>query len=81
MKRMRLRWDDAPTKCSGRSSMTFAGRSPELRDRKIEQLASAIAAMNNGNGPDLLGVLRGRNRFVVDRPFAPLTESAVSVSG
>jgi predicted extracellular nuclease len=45
----------------------IAGWTPQLRDRKIEQLASVIAGMNNGNGPDLLGVCEVENRFVVDR--------------
>jgi hypothetical protein len=40
---------------------------PPLRDRKIDQLASVIAAMNTGQGPDLLGVCEVENRFVVDR--------------
>jgi predicted extracellular nuclease len=45
----------------------IAGWTPQLRDRKIEQLATMIAAMDTGNGPDLLGVCEVENRFVVDR--------------
>jgi predicted extracellular nuclease len=45
----------------------IAGWTPQLRDRKIDQLASVIAAMNTGQGPDLLGVCEVENRFVVDR--------------
>jgi Endonuclease/Exonuclease/phosphatase family len=45
----------------------IAGWTPELRDRKIDQLATVIAAMNTGQGPDLLGVCEVENRFVVDR--------------
>lgn len=45
----------------------IAGWTPELRDRKIDQLASMIATMNTGQGPDLLGVCEVENRFVVDR--------------
>jgi hypothetical protein len=45
----------------------IAGWTPQLRDRKIEQLASVIAAMNTGQGPDLLGVCEVENRFVMDR--------------
>jgi predicted extracellular nuclease len=37
-----------------------------LRDRKIAQLASVIAQMNNGAGPDLLGMCEVENIFVVD---------------
>jgi hypothetical protein len=42
------------------------GWTPELRDRKISQLASAIVQMNGGKGPDLLGVCEVENRFVLD---------------
>jgi predicted extracellular nuclease len=45
----------------------IAGWTPQLRDRKIEQLATVIASMNTGRGPDLLGVCEVENRFVVDR--------------
>jgi hypothetical protein len=45
----------------------IAGWTPLLRDRKIDQLASVIAGMNNGNGPDLLGVCEVENRFVVEQ--------------
>ncbi len=43
------------------------GWTPELRDRKIHQLASVIAGMNKRAGPDLLGVCEVENRFVVER--------------
>lgn len=45
----------------------IAGWTPQLRDRKIAQLASIIARMNDGAGPDLLGVCEVENRFVLDR--------------
>jgi hypothetical protein len=63
---MRLRWDGAPTRCSAIKN-DISGWTPQLRDRKIEQLASVIAAMNTGQGPDLLGVCEVGNRFVIDR--------------
>ncbi len=44
----------------------IAGWTPALRDRKAEQLASVIAQMNGGAGPDLLGVCEVENRFVLD---------------
>jgi predicted extracellular nuclease len=44
----------------------IAGWTPQLRDRKISQLASVIAQMNNGAGPDLLGVCEVENQFVLD---------------
>lgn len=43
------------------------GWTPQLRDRKIDQLVSAIAQFNNGNGPDLMGVCEVENEFVVER--------------
>jgi predicted extracellular nuclease len=44
----------------------IAGWTPQRRDRKVAQLASVIAQMNAGAGPDLLGVCEVENRFVVD---------------
>lgn len=44
----------------------IAGWTPQLRDRKVAQLASVIAQMNGGSGPDLLGVCEVENRFVLD---------------
>ncbi|HEX6148754.1 endonuclease/exonuclease/phosphatase family protein [Nocardioides sp.] len=44
----------------------IAGWTPELRDRKAQQLASVIAQMNGGAGPDLLGVCEVENRFVLE---------------
>ncbi len=44
----------------------IAGWTPQRRDRKVTQLASVIAQMNAGAGPDLLGVCEVENRFVVD---------------
>ncbi|MFE7779279.1 endonuclease/exonuclease/phosphatase family protein [Streptomyces sp. NPDC057445] len=43
------------------------GWTPELRDRKISQLASVIAQMNTGQGPDLLGVCEVENEFVMQQ--------------
>jgi predicted extracellular nuclease len=44
----------------------IAGWTPQLRDRKVAQLASVIAQMNAGRAPDLLGVCEVENRFVLD---------------
>lgn len=44
----------------------IAGWTPELRDRKVAQLASVVRQMNQGGGPDLLGVCEVENRFVLD---------------
>lgn len=44
----------------------IAGWTPALRDRKVAQLASVIGQMNEGGGPDLLGVCEVENRFVLD---------------
>lgn len=41
----------------------MAGWTSVLRDRKIAQLASVIAQMNGGTGPDLLGICVVENRF------------------
>ena len=42
------------------------GWTRSLRDRKIDQLASVMAQMNAGQGPDLLGVCEVENRYVID---------------
>jgi predicted extracellular nuclease len=46
---------------------SIIGWTPALRDRKIDQLASIIAWMNAGTGPDLLGICEVENEFVVTR--------------
>lgn len=40
---------------------------------KIDQLASVVAGMNTGSGPDVLGVCEVGNRFLVDRLVVPST--------
>ncbi|MCI0485208.1 MAG: endonuclease/exonuclease/phosphatase [Blastocatellia bacterium] len=45
----------------------LTGWNTSVLDRKIEQLASIIRQINNGNGPDLLGVCEVENRFVLER--------------
>lgn len=45
---------------------SIKGWTPQLRDRKIHQLASVIAQMNDGKGPDLMGMCELENRFVLD---------------
>lgn len=44
----------------------LVGWTPTLRDRKIAQLASVVAQMNGGAGPDVLGVCEVENRFVLE---------------
>ncbi|WP_422664859.1 endonuclease/exonuclease/phosphatase family protein, partial [Acrocarpospora corrugata] len=44
----------------------IAGWTPQLRDRKIAQLASVIVHMNDDAGPDLLGVCEVENQFVLE---------------
>ncbi len=46
---------------------SIVGWTPELRDRKIEQIASVIGQLNNSDGPDLLGICEVENEFVVSR--------------
>ena len=51
---------------------SIVGWTPALRDRKISQLASVIVQMNDGGGPDLLGVCEVENRTVLDLLVAEL---------
>lgn len=53
---------------------SLEGWTPVLRDRKIDQLASVIAQMNAGAGPDLLGVCEVENRFVLELLVANLAQ-------
>jgi hypothetical protein len=55
-----------PEKVARAIARDITGWTPELRDRKIAQLASVIAQMNNGAGPDLLGVCEVENQFVLN---------------
>lgn len=43
------------------------GWTPQLRDRKVEQLAAVIAEMNGKQGPDLLGVCEVENKPVLEQ--------------
>ncbi|MEO0817648.1 MAG: endonuclease/exonuclease/phosphatase family protein [Pseudomonadota bacterium] len=49
------------------------GWSPAIFERKISQLAKVIAAMNGGQGPDLLGLCEVENRFVLDTLVAAVS--------
>jgi hypothetical protein len=55
-----------PEKVARTIKNDIAGWTPELRDRKIAQLASVIVQMNGGAGPDVLGVCEVENRFVLE---------------
>ena len=44
----------------------LTGWSAELLDIKLSQLTDVIAAMNNGQGPDVLGVCEVENRYVLE---------------
>lgn len=49
------------------------GWTRDRRDRKVQQIASVIAQMNAGAGPDLLGVCEVENLFVVERLLEAVT--------
>ncbi len=46
---------------------SIVGWTSALRDRKIDQLSSIIAQLNDGAGPDLMGLAEVENEFVVDQ--------------
>ena len=48
------------------------GWTPALLNRKVNQLASVIAQMHGGTGPDLMGICEVENDFVVDKLIARL---------
>lgn len=49
-----------------RVARDLAGWTPELLDSKLNQLTDVIAAMNQGQGPDVLGVCEVENRYVLE---------------
>lgn len=49
------------------------GWTAEIVERKVAQLARVISAMNNGAGPDILGVCEVENRAVLDKLVAALS--------
>lgn len=53
----------------------LAGWTQALFDAKVAQLASIIAALNGGAGPDILGVCEVENRFVLDQLTRALNAS------
>ncbi len=40
---------------------------PELLERKVSQLSKVILQMNDGNGPDILGVCEIENKYVLEK--------------
>ena len=61
-----------PRSCSGRSAATWPAGPRHAATARSRQLASVIAQMNSGSGPDLLGVCEVENRFVLDQLVAVL---------
>ena len=57
--------DRRPDKVRRAIAEDVVGWTAQLRDYKIAQRASVIGQMNDGAGPDLLGVCEVENRFVV----------------
>lgn len=56
----------------------LTGWTTSVLDRKIHQLASIISQMNQGKGPDLLGVCEVENKFVLEKlvsALAPLNRN------
>ena len=52
---------------AARMARELTGWTEELFHTKIAQLATVIEGLNDGSGPDLLGVCEAENRFVLDR--------------
>lgn len=55
-----------------RMARDLRGWTEELFHRKVAQLASIIAQMSGGAGPDLLGVCEVENRFVLEQLISAL---------
>jgi hypothetical protein len=54
-------------------SRELSGWTASVLNRKLAQLASIIMKMNDGQGPDLLGVCEVENRAVLDKLVAALS--------
>ncbi|TRD16608.1 endonuclease [Palleronia caenipelagi] len=60
-------YPDRPDWLQRRIGRELKGWDEALFQRKLDQLAVVISAMNDGRGPDILGVCEVENRFVLDR--------------
>ena len=56
----------------GTKANEVAGWTQAVLDRKLAQLASVIGRMNEGRGPDILGLCEVENRHVLERLVAAL---------
>jgi len=56
-----------PERMRSRLASELEGWTEEVLERKIERLAEVIRTMNDGSGPDLLGVCEVENRPVLER--------------
>jgi predicted extracellular nuclease len=72
----------APEGCPGRepkiaraTRSDLEGWSKVLFNRKIDQLVSIIRQMNDGNGPDILGVCQVENKFAMECLSSQLNSS------
>jgi hypothetical protein len=57
---------DRPEKLKTMLASELKGWNDDVLQKKISQLATAVSKMNNGKGPDLLGVCEVENKHVVD---------------
>jgi len=77
-------WPDRPDWLQRRVGRDLEGWSEVLFARKLAQLARIVAAMNDGAGPDILGVCEVENAFVLDAlvaavaPLLPARRYAVA---
>jgi hypothetical protein len=55
------------------------GLTASVLDKKLSQLAAVINSLNNGNGPDLMGVCEVENRYVLEQLLAKLSRTTYSI--
>jgi len=58
-----------------RLASDLSGWTADLLDTKLNQLTRVIAAMNNGIGPDVLGICEVENRYVLELLVAKIESS------
>lgn len=65
--------DDRPDYLRSRLRSELKGWNEDILDKKLNQLSSVIRKLNNGLGPDILGVCEVENKTVIDKLMTKLT--------
>lgn len=67
-----VRSEQRPEWLQNKLKKELAGWTTTVLNKKLQQLSKVIMKMNDGNGPDILGVCEAENRTVLDKLLATL---------